>query len=261
MSGDLAEDLWRARNSGGTLTPSAGDSLATVAEAYAVQRRIAALAAMRRFGWKVGATSEVAQRLRDTPGPATAPLLEPLCFESSTTFMVFPGQDTSVECEFAFRFAHALPPRDAEYGRDEVLDAVDLLMPAIEIVACRFAGGFTGLGELRLVADMVANAAWVRGLEATDWRGRDLVNHPIVLRRDGEAVAKGTGAQVLGDPLCVLEWTANHLSRLGDGIAAGEVVSTGTCTGVVAVQPGDVMTAEFGDLGAVEVALRARVRD
>ena len=137
MSGDLAEDLWRARNSGGTLPPSAGDSLTTVAEAYAVQRRIAALAAMRRFGWKVGATSEVAQRLLDTPGPATAPLLEPLCFESSTTFMVFPGQDTSVECEFAFRFAHALPPRDAEYGRDEVLDAVDLLMPAIEIVACR----------------------------------------------------------------------------------------------------------------------------
>ena len=44
-------------------------------------------------------------------------------------------------------------------------------------------------------------------------------------------------------------------------IAAGEVVSTGTCTGVVAVQPGDVMTAEFGDLGAVEVAFRARVRD
>ena len=136
MSSDLAEDLWRARNSGGTLAPSAGDGLATVAQAYRVQNRIATLAAMRRSGWKVGATSEVAQRLLNTSGPATAPLFEPLCFESPAKFMVFPGQDTSVESEFAFRFACALPPRDAEYSHDEVLDVAlgqQGLRPGLEL--------------------------------------------------------------------------------------------------------------------------------
>ena len=43
----------------------------------------------------------------------------------------------------------------------------------------------------------------------------------------------------------------SHLSALGDGIAAGEVVSTGTLTGVTAVKLGDRMLADFGELGRV----------
>ncbi len=70
---------------------------------------------------------------------------------------------------------------------------------------------------------------------------------------DGEAVADGVGANALGDPLNVLEWTANHLSALGDGIRAGEVVSTGTCTGLTPIAPGETLVADFGDLGRVEV--------
>ena len=76
-------------------------------------------------------------------------------------------------------------------------------------------------------------------------------------RRDGETVAEGVGANALGDPLNVLEWTANHLSALGDGIKAGEVVSTGTCTGVTPIAPGETLIADFGTLGCVEVRIIA----
>ena len=89
--------------------------------------------------------------------------------------------------------------------------------------------GLTSL--VPIVADMVANTEWVKGRERADWRGMDLKGHPVRLYRDGELVAEGVGANALGDPLTVLEWTASHLSALGDGIKAGEVVSTGTCTG------------------------------
>ncbi len=66
-------------------------------------------------------------------------------------------------------------------------------------------------------------------------------------------MAEGVGANALGDPLNVLEWTANHLSALGDGIKAGEVVSTGTCTGVTPIAAGETLIADFGTLGRVEV--------
>ena len=49
------------------------------------------------------------------------------------------------------------------YSLDEVLDAVETVMPAIEVVGCRFEGGYDGLGAIRLVADMTAHTAFVSG--------------------------------------------------------------------------------------------------
>ena len=252
-AGDLATALWRARTEGGVIPRAAAEGLASVETAYGVQREIALLAALPRVGWKVGTTSTAAQRLLGTEVPATAPMFADRCFESPAEVAVFAGQEASVESEFGFRFARDLPPRETIYGRAEVLAAVATVFPAIEVVGCRFEGGFDDVGAIRLVADMVANTAWVKGPERADWREMDLRGHPVRLHRNGEAVAEGVGANVLGDPLNVLEWTANHLSTLGDGIKAGEVVSTGTCTGVTPIAPDETLVADFGELGRVEV--------
>lgn len=261
MSKTLAERLWTARTVGGLVPRAAADDLRDDAEAYAVQREIEAHAGFRRAGWKVGATSDMAQELLDVTGPASAPMFEPHCLQSPAEVAIFEGQGASVECEFAFRFGRPLPSRTDEYSRDQVLDAVEALLPSIEVVACRFEGGFLGMDGTRLIADMTGNLAWVWGTGTDDWRGRDLATHRIVLSKNGERVTEGTGAQVLGDPLNVLIWTAHHLSRQGEGIAAGDVVSTGTCTGLTAVIPGDAVLADFGDLGSVEVRFRAGVGD
>jgi 2-keto-4-pentenoate hydratase len=45
----------------------------------------------------------------------------------------------------------------------------------------------------------------------------------------------------------------NHQSARGKGLTAGEIVSTGTCTGLDSVHPGDVARADFGALGMVEI--------
>lgn len=249
---ELARALWRARTGGGVIARAAADDIASTAAAYDVQRRVVALAGLQRSGWKVGATSEAAQRLLAVGEPATAPMFAADCHNSPADIAVFAGHRASVECELAFRFTIALPPRKEAYGRAQVLAAVGAVLPAIEVVGCRFEGGFPGIGSARLIADMVANTAWVRGPERADWRRFDLKRHAVRLIHAGRTVADGVGANALGDPLSVLEWTANHLSALGDGIAAGEVVSTGTLTGVTAVKPGDRMLADFGELGRVE---------
>ncbi len=255
MTDALADLLWNARTSGGLVPPQAAAGLDSIEAAYRVQDRIEALAGMPRYGWKVGATSKAAQQLLDTDRPVTAPMFAPFCFDTPAEVAFFAAHNASVESEFAFRFARDLPPRRKPYSLEEVLDAVDALLPAIEIVGGRFRGGLQSIGPYRLIADMAIHTAFVSGQETTHWRGTDLRSHSVSLFKNGKLEATGTGADVLGDPLLVLHWTANHLSARGEPILAGQIVTTGTCTGLAPVSHGDSLTADFGTLGAVRVRI------
>ena len=61
----------------------------------------------------------------------------------------------------------------------------------------------------------------------------------------------------LGHPLEALTWLANDLSRRGYGLLAGQVVTTGTCTGMQYVPSGGTATADFAALGTVSVTFAA----
>ena len=91
--------------------------------------------------------------------------------------------------------------------------------------------------------------------DAVEWRIRDLVAHAVAAYRNGEKVAAGTGANVLGDPRIALTWLVNELRTFGDGIAAGQFVTTGTCVVPVPIQRGDTVRADFGEFGTVDVKL------
>ncbi len=254
----LAGQLHRASKEGGLVPRSAADFLNSVQTAYEVQGMVDGMEGLRRVGWKVGATSVEPQRLLGAKEPATAPMFAPNCLSSPATVAVFANQSPCIEGEFAFRFSQTLAPRDEAYTMNEVLEAVESVMPAIEVVGCRFEGGFDGLGALRLVADATAHTAFVSGNPSTGWRDMDLNSHFAAMFRNGEKFSEGTGANVLEGPLSVLLWTANHLSRLGESIEAGEVITTGTCTGITPVSPGDVAVADFGRLGKVELRITSR---
>ena len=251
----LARLLYHASRDGSLVPRSEGDCLESVETAYSVQGIGSGMAELPRAGWKVGATSVEPQRLLGAKEPATAPMFAPNCMTSPATVAVFANQSPCVEGEFAFRFSGTLAPRDEAYTMEDVLEVVESVMPAIEVVGCRFEGGFGGLGALRLVADATAHTAFVTGSPSTEWRSMDLRSHGAAMFRNGEIISEGTGANVLDGPLSVLLWTANHLSRLGESIEAGEVVTTGTCTGITPVSPGDVAVADFGSLGKVELRI------
>jgi 2-keto-4-pentenoate hydratase len=54
----------------------------------------------------------------------------------------------------------------------------------------------------------------------------------------------------------VMVWLANQQSRFGRGLKRGDIVTTGTCTGLDSVKPGDHVVADFGGLGSVEATLQ-----
>jgi 2-keto-4-pentenoate hydratase len=159
------------------------------------------------------------------------------------------------EAEFAFKFAHPLPRRDNPYEQAEVLAVVESLHPAIEVPDSRY-NDFVKVGAPQLIADTACADWFVLGAPtAADWRPRDLVAHAVAAYRNGEKVADGSGANVLGDPRIALTWLVNELRTYADGIAAGQFVTTGTCVVPVPIQRGDTFRADFGEFGTVDVKL------
>ena len=59
----------------------------------------------------------------------------------------------------------------------------------------------------------------------------------------------------IGEPLTVLVWLVNELSRIGATLRAGEVVTTGVCAVPPAIAAGDRIEADFGALGAARLRL------
>lgn len=249
----LAQALWRARGEGTTIAADAAGKPASLEAAYALQAEVAGLSGPRA-GWKIGGTSGPVQKILGLKAPFYAPLFASAVHGNGAAFTVSPVQGAGVEGEFAVTIGEDLGPRAAPYSRDDVAAAVASVAPAIEVAASRVPDWQTIPAALMLIADDGANFAFVPGTETADWRGLDLAAHEVRMFFGGVERAQGTGANVMGHPFEALAWLANQLSAVGETLRAGDIVTTGTCTGFHPVAPGDSVTADFGTLGRVEVS-------
>ncbi len=231
------------------------------AEGYAVQAEVARLSGQPSVGWKIAATSVAGQTHISVDGPLAGRLLADRVFAAGTEAAnsIDLGRNLLrvVEAEFAFRMARALPARAAAasaYTVDEVMSAVASLHLAIEIPDCRFTD-FVRAGAPSLIADLACASWWIVGdAVAVDWRAVDLASHRMTAHKNGVVAAEGIGSNVLGDPRLALTWLANELCTYGDGLLAGDYVTTGTCVVPVPCTPGDAFVLDFGVLGTIAVA-------
>ena len=251
MAATLAEALWAARINGDVIAIEPSQQPSTAAAAYEVQAAMVEVAGLARVGWKLGATTAATLELLAVDEPLVGPLFAPHCYPDGAEVALVAGHRPGLESEFLVGLAADLPPRERPYEAGEVAAAVDFVAPAFEIIGCRFEGGLAGNGLLA-IADGGGNAAIVRGEPAPDWRRFALDRHPVRLRLNGVEVASGSSSDlVFGDPVGALAWLANHPVLAGRGLKRGEIVMTGTCTGLTFIKAGDEAIADFGDLGQV----------
>ncbi len=223
----------------------------TAAEGYRIQA-----ARTRRagpvVGWKVGAINVEQRAKLGTDRPIGAPMLGPYVFTSPARFSARSFNGLFLECEFAFRLGRDLPARKAAYQRHEVEAAVDALVPLVELVDFRIPPPTT---LPLMLADAMANGGFVNGQPIRDWRGRNLATAAIVLTIDGKSAAEGTGAAILGDPFAAVVMLANTQPPIGEGLRAGQVITTGSCTGLTPIDAGAHAIADYGALGRIEIAV------
>ena len=252
-----ADILLAARRDGRALTGLDEDVRpTTMADGYRIQNRLraawCAATGDRVSGWKVGATAAAVQEKFGVTAPFGGPFFSSTVFASPARLTASDFQHRAIESEFAFRFDKPLLPRAAAYARAEVVAAVDAVVPAIEIVSPRFNDLLFGRAPIA-VADCALNGGFVFGAPVTNWRAFALPEHPVTLRVNGAVAAEGNGSAVLGDPVTALVWAVNHLSSQNIAVEAGQIISTGTTTGIVHLVAGDTGVADFGPLGTVEV--------
>ena len=222
----------------------------TTVDAYEVQAALAELSGGTVPGWKIGNLTSAQQEKSNIHSVTTGALLAPWFAASPVRWRLADFLVPKLECEFAFSLEADLPKREQPYSRDEVAAAVAALHPAIEIFDTRLAVS-TPIGGL---ADCMASGGFVYGEGYADWRKLDLGQHTMTLAFDGAEVAKGSGAEILGDPFAALVLMANNPPSW-TALRKGAVVTTGSCiVPYLASKPG-TYTADFGVLGKVEIAM------
>ena len=112
------------------------------------------------------------------------------------------------------------------------------------------------MGAPQLIADCACASWLIVGEPASmDWRPLDLASHTVATYLNDQPAATGVGSNVLRDPRLALTWLANELRTYGQGLAAGDLITTGTCIDPVPIAPGDEFSVDFGELGALRVQL------
>lgn len=253
--GRAAATILEARREGRRLSGLPRDlAPRTLDEGFAVQEAVIAASGERVAGWKIACTARHVQELFRVETPFFGAVFEPAVFASPATVGARTFTLGCVESEVAFRVSEDLVPRRKPYAREELADAVDAVLPAFELIEPRFDSLLTDAAPLAF-ADCALNGGLVLGAAVAAWRQLDLAALPVVLSIDGVVAAEGRGADALGHPLAALEWLANALSDRGLPLTAGQVVATGTCTGINYIRPGQTAVGDFGPLGTVQVTL------
>jgi 2-keto-4-pentenoate hydratase len=228
----------------------------TPPEGYAVQdmlvQRLLANYGGHPVGYKIACTNKSAQELLNLNEPFYGRLLSSFVHMSPARINPDDFFMRVVEPEFAFEIRDDLPASGGPYDTDTVAAAVAAVLPAIEIADSRYTE-WTVVDGPSLIADNGCNGAWVRGEAYRGWRACDLATHEVALVVNGKRVRTGRGDVIMGHPIKALTWLTNMLSRLGNGLKAGDLISTGTCTEMYLGEAGDEICADFGSLGIVEL--------
>jgi 2-oxo-3-hexenedioate decarboxylase len=203
----------------------------------------------RQVGWKAGLTSQAKMQQMGVNVPTIGFLLADMARAEGSVISTADLVHPRVECEVAFVLKSALGGRDCT--RADVLAATDFVVPAIEVIDSRFAGFKFDLPSV--VADNSSSARYVTGGRALEPDALALDTLGVVLEKNGEPLAMGASAAVMGHPADGVALLVRVLAELGRELPAGSFVMSGGITEAIAVQPGDFVCARFQELGSVAV--------
>ncbi len=251
----IAQRLYDAHATGEPVpAPSSLVSGLDMAAAYSVQRSLVA-----RFerdgrnviGFKVGMVSAIHRRSEAPGGPIYGALLSGMIVDPVEPVDTHALRSPEVEGEFAFYLERPLRGPDVTVA--DVLAATRGVVPALEIIAGRLEPGEHAPEDS--VADNAESSLAVLGGALVPVADVDLRLVGVVLSRDGEILATGAGAQVLGHPAQAVAWLANELHQHGQELFAGQIVLSGSATGAFPVAAGETITADFDRFGSVSASI------
>jgi len=249
----LARDLLEAERTKRPIAPFTQQyPELTVEDAYAVQLQVKdqKLSEGRKvIGKKVGLTSIAMQKMLGVNEPDYGHLLDDMKIADDSIVHISEFISPKIEAEIGFILGEDLKGPNVTYL--DVLMATKYVTPVLEIIDSRIADWQIQLADT--VADNGSSAKVVVGTQVTEIAGVDLRTAGMVLYRNGEITATGSGAAALGHPAQAVAWLANKLAEFDISLKAGELILPGALSAAVPVKKGDHIQAQFGTLGSVSV--------
>ena len=227
-------------------------------EAYQVQdqvvRRLAEKFKSTTCGYKLACTNPEVMAYLGVDGPLSGRLMTHSTHDSGMYLEANDFVIRIVELEFVFVMEANVPDSSDDYSMETISPFIHSFRPGIEIVDHRFTD-FARVGGNALISDNAIHGCSILGEpDEKQWRDIDLDNYPVNLLVNGEVASRGSGKNVLGNPLNAMAWLANHLQSRGRALVAGDIVTTGTACDVYYAESGDEITADFGGLGSVSLS-------
>lgn len=221
-----------------------------IEDSYAIQ-----LLQMEKFqergrfvqGHKVGLTSAVVQKQIGVSQPDFGHLLDDFFHLEHLSIPFTRYIQPKVEPEIAFVLKRSLSGPGVTVA--EAVAAIDYVLPALEIVDSRIVDWKISIFDT--IADNASSGGVVLGSTPRKLTELDLRMMGCTMFHNGQQTGTGLGGAVLGSPITSLVWLANILGPRGVVLEEGHVVLPGSITPMVAVQPGDTVTANFAGLGSV----------
>lgn len=251
----IAELLIRAEKTGEACAPIR-KMLTTqnIAEAYAVQDYVTQqkLALGQNIvGKKIGLTSKKVQTQLGVNAPDFGVLLNGMQVENGGQISFSALMQPKAEAEMAFVLKTDL--RQEQHSLEDIVAAIDYVVPAIEIVGSRIANWDIQIVDT--VADNASASHFVLGEKQVPLHAIDLENAKMQLTVNRAVVSEGEGKACLGNPLNAVQWLANQMQKLGNPLRAGEVVLSGALGPMINLTPGDDVWAKIDGLGEVSFSV------
>lgn len=245
MVEQVAEHLIRGWRSGERQSHQ-GLILESEAQAYAVQQRVA-----DALGWFAGAPAR-AWKLGGAPYSFISAARVPTDAIHGSGWQVPPGycQGFGIEAELVVRLGCDL---DEHTDLATACSAIDAWLPGIELCDTRWLNADQAAPMLRL-ADQQLNRALIIGEPHLLAQMPDWSTQTAQLRVNGVSQIHNTGSHPFVEPLNSLPWLARHAAAQGDPLRAGDLIATGSWTGIYWAPLGVEVEVEFAGLGVVTLS-------
>jgi 2-keto-4-pentenoate hydratase len=229
----------------------------TAADAYAIQRantehRVRE-EGRRIVGCKIGLTAKAVQAQLGVDQPDFGMLFDDMGFGDAEAISMQGLHQPKIEAEVAFVLGRDLDMDNP--GHADVIQAIDHVLPALEIVGSRVANW--NIRFVDTVADNASSSAYVLGSTPKKLSDVDLRLCGMVMTRRGEPVSSGAGAACLGNPLNAVVWLARTMAALGQPLRAGHLVLSGALGPMVALNAGDSFETRINGMGSVKAVFEA----
>ncbi|MDQ0257112.1 2-keto-4-pentenoate hydratase [Evansella vedderi] len=203
-------------------------------------------------GKKIGLTSKVMQEMFNVNEPDYGHILDNMVYKNGETVLLDSFLQPRVEFEIAFVLKKDLTGPNVTV--DEVIDAVDYIVPAIEIIDSRIKDWKFKYEDT--VADNGSSGGAIVGGKPIKLSDVDLPAIRMNVYRNGELMDTATAEAVMGNPLHAVAWLANALSRYDISLHREEIILSGALSKAVPIQDGDTFIAEFDHIGAVSATFK-----